>query len=163
MNPLAFRIVTSTPDLLVFQDPPYVMPAIVAIFSGFFMAVTVLFLNWRSGFTRTRLVALLLGSLICLLFGIWLAGLQYEFVFSRPESRIDIRMSWFGHQVSFEKLSYTTPPVASIVTTKNTTNQLVLTFNDGRVKKLGLSTDRQGYDEVVQMVNTFFHNPSTIK
>jgi hypothetical protein len=164
MNPYeAYQVVVSRPDLLMLREPPYAMAGWAAVFSGIFMAVFVVFMHWKFGSSRTSFVALLIGSGVCLLLGVWLVGLEYNFSFFRDKSAIEVSTTWFGLTISSERLTYTSPPVADIVTTKRTTHQLVLRFNDGRVKTLGLSTDQEGHQETADMINRFLQTGSVVQ
>lgn len=155
----AFQIVAANPDLLIVRDLPYTMAGWAAVICGVFLAVFAYIRSWF-GLPRLTVGILMAGGFVCMLLGGWLIGLQYEFSFLRRQSSIDIHMTWFGRTVSDEKLTYTTPPVADIVVTKRTTRQIVLRFSDGRIKRLGLSTDRAGYDEVVGAINSFLRGDS---
>jgi hypothetical protein len=46
VNALAFWIVVSTPDLIIFEDTPYLLPAVIAVLSGIIMPVSVGILHW---------------------------------------------------------------------------------------------------------------------
>jgi hypothetical protein len=159
----AYRIAASTPDLLVLQELPYAVVGWLALASGLFMAGVAAFTHWRFGSPRTTFFVLSMAGGVCALLGVWLMGLQYEFSFWRGRSAIEIRMSWFGRTVSDERLNYTVPPIADIVVTKRTTRQLVLRFQDGRTKTLGLSTDREGHEEAVQLINRFLQTGSVLQ
>ena len=92
-----------------------------------------------------------------------LAGRPRLQFFVFQDRAVEISMTWFGIKISKEQLTYTSPPVADIVTTKRTTHQLVLRFNDGRVKTLGLSTDQEGHQETADMINRFLQTGSVIQ
>jgi len=159
----AYRIAASAPDLLVLQELPYAIAGWCALASGVFMAAVSVMMHWRAGSPRTTLIVLLIGAVVCILLGAWLVGLQYEFSFFRSRSAVEIRVSWFGRTVSNEHLAYTAPPAADVVTTKRTTHQLVLRFADGRVKTLGLSTDRPGHEDTARMINHFLQTGSVLQ
>jgi hypothetical protein len=158
----AFEIIPVNQDLLVVRDLPYVLAGWAAIAGGAFMAIFA-YIRHSFGLPRLTVAILVSGGFVCMLLGAWLIGLQYQFSFLRRQSAIVIQMTWFGRTVSNEKLTYTTPPVADIVVTKKTTSQLILRFNDGKIKRLGLSTDRAGYDEVVTSINQFLGGASVLQ
>jgi hypothetical protein len=158
----AYQIVTVAPHLFVFRELPYTFPGWAAIVSGAFLAIFGL-IRWWLGLPRLTLAVFITGAAICAVLGVWLIGLEYTFSFERSQSVIDIHMSWFGRTVTDERLHYSTPPYADIVVTKRTTNQLVLRFADGKVKTLGLSTDREGHAEIANLINTFLRGGSILQ
>jgi hypothetical protein len=158
----AFEIVTIRPDLFAFRELPYTAAGWAAIAGGAFFVIFAM-ARWWFGLPRLTFAIMIAVGTVCVTLGVWLIGLEYRFSFFRGESAIDINMNWFGRPVSVERLKYSVPPVAEIVTTKRTTNQLVLRFADGRVKRLGLSTDRSGHAEMAGLINTFLQGGSILQ
>jgi len=158
----AFEIVAANPDLLIVRDLPYTIPGWAAMISGAFLAIFAC-IRWWFGLPRLTVGVLIVAGFLCILLGGWLIGLQSEFSFLRRESAIEIHKNWFGRTVSDERLTYATPPVADIVVTKRTTRQIVLRFSDGRVKTLGLSTDRAGYEQAATAINHFLRGASILQ
>jgi hypothetical protein len=159
---IAFRISEPAPGVLLIEELPYLMAGWCAIAAGVTGAAIAVITQWRES-GRLKMLMLLGGAAACGLLGLVVIGLSYEYSFDRAQSAIDIHSSWFGNAVSQQHLVYKAPPRAEVVTTRNTTHQLVLRFQDGSVRKLGLSTSRAGHDEVAAGINRFLSGGSFVQ
>ncbi len=159
---IAFNITEPAPGVLSVEELPYLLAGWCAILSGLAGMIIAIILRWRAAY-RTPLAVAICCTGICILLGVWLIGLHYETRLDRAQSAATIRRTWFGHLASERRIAWRNAPVADIVVTKNTTRQLVLRFEDGSLCRLGLSTDRDGYDQAAARINTFLRGESLLK
>ncbi len=159
---IAFRVSQPAPGVLLIEELPYLLAGWCAIAAAVIGAAIAVITQWRAA-GRTTMIMLLGGAAVCGLLGFVLIGLSYQYRFERAQSAIHIHSSWFGNPVNQQHLGYKAPPRAEVVTTKKTTQQLVLRFEDGSTRKLGLSTDRAGHDEVAAAINRFLSGGSFVQ
>lgn len=156
----AIQIIERTSSRLVVVDPPYYLIGIGLLATWAVSLPVVLAIGLKYEVTRKVMPWWLLGSLPFIVGGLMLCTGKTVLTFSRETGRVSIVRSYLGFSLRPQEIPLDQAAKA-VVETARAGRSLVLLTRSGQPIALTSVTDREGYYEAANAINSFLaRNPS---
>lgn len=150
---LQIRIIEQTPVHFLAYDPPYLTFGIVFVIFGLFVAGLMLLVTWKTGgFKAVYLVGYAVSAVI-LLIGCGAATTKSYISGSRETGTVRVIKTIFGASFPQNPVPLDNIQLAKVEDVKNL-RRVVVVLKSGGVVYLTSSTDRTGYEQLAQAINS---------